>query len=231
MSLASQLRKAAYAVPLVFALAASNANAAPQKTLEVDQLDLSKPVPTNTCFESNAKGTAFSKLTEVMNKRNQIVVAAANQVIEASAGSSPQRGEVFTSSVDGKEGYDIGFNVPKEQMQSSSSLCLMTIKDINIYDVYKLQTVPSEVDKGEMGIALRNSHKNGLKVMMTARSQGGALIVLQYNPKRGGGALLSADANGNSAGDLSYMVSMGYSKKAKEILGIQDVQTVALAPQ
>ncbi len=69
--------------------------------------------------------------------------------------------------------------------------------------------------------------------MMTAQSSGGALLALQYNSAQGYGGLISADANGNKAGTLGNMASIGYSTKAKELLGIiptDKKETVAMAP-
>lgn len=203
---------------LLVALAAANANAAPSTTVELDTLDLSKPIPTNVCFESNAKGTAFDKLKTAMNARNQIVVATANQAVVSK--TNPLQAELFSSTINGSEGYDITLDTPKERMAETSGACLTAIKNINIYDVNKLTAVPAEVNKGEMGVALRNAHTKGTKVMMTAQSTGGALIALQYNAAQGYGGLISADANGNKAGTLGNMASIGYSTKAKELLGI-----------
>jgi hypothetical protein len=230
MSFAKNFRQVAVPVATAITLAfAANANAAQPATVELDQLDLNKPVPNNVCFETNAKGTAFDKLKAAMSARSQIVVATANKAVVSA--DTPLRAEIFSSTSNGSEGYDIELSVPKDRMAETSKACLIAVKNINIYNVYTLKAVPPEVNKGELGVALRNGHSNGLKVMMTAQSNGGAILALQYNPARGGGALTSADASGNMAGDLGYMATLGYTPKAKELLGIKgEPQIVAMAP-
>lgn len=230
MSLTTALRKAVYAAPLVFAAAAANVNAAPPTTIELTQIDLNRPIPNNVCFEDSSKGKGFDKLKSAMNARGQIVVATANQAVVTQSGGNPLKGRIFSSSEDGREGYIISLNLPKEQISADTGYCMTSIRDINIYNVFTLQGVPPEVNKGELGTAFNSGYKNGIKILMTARTYGGALVALEYSPSNGKGALVSADANGNSAGTLGVMASMGYSSKAKEKLGIQDSPSIAMAP-
>lgn len=223
MSLASTLRKAAYAAPLAFALAAANANAA-LPIIEPDTADLSKPLPSYSCFVTNEKGTAFDKLVKAMNARNQTIVATADQVLPTG-----KRAQIFTSARDGSEAYDIGLNTPKDQMKDTDKACFRTVKGVNIYNVYSLNGVPNEVNKGELGIGLASAFKSGTKVVITGVLEKNGLYVVTYNPEKGHGTVILSDANGNRAGEASIMSSVAYTKKAREFLGID--QSVALANQ
>lgn len=222
MSLASTLRKAAYAAPLAFALAAANANAA--QTIELDTVDLSKPLPSHSCFVTNDKGTAFEKLTKAMNARSQTIVATADRVFPTGKAA-----EIFTSARDGSDGYDIRLNTPKDRMKDTDQACFMAIKGIDIYNVYTQNAVPERVNRGELGIGLTNSLKAGTKVLMVGIADDRAMLVVTYNPEKGHGAVTIANGNGNQAGAASYMKDVAYSKKAREFLGID--QALALAPR
>lgn len=213
MSLSSTLRKAAYAAPFVFALAASNANAG--QNIELDTVDLSKPLPSYSCFVTNEKGTAFEKLTKAMNARSQTIVATADKV--AKTGRSAL---IFTSARDGSEAYDIGLDTPKNNMKESGQACFRSIKSVNIYNVYSLNGVPQEVNKGELGIGLTNCFKAGTKVFMTGVVGKSGLFVVTFNPEKGYGAITVANSEGNQAGDFAFMGDVAYSKKAREMLGI-----------
>lgn len=211
----------------------ANANAAEPNTIEIASLDLNKPVPTNICVESNSNGKAWDKLTTIMNARNQIVVATADQAVTAPNGQSPYKGKIFTSDSQGDEGYIIVSDVPKAQTAKSPSFCLTTLKSTSIYNAFSSNAVPAEVNQGELGIALRNNAKAGLNIVMTGTTPGGALIAVNYNPKDkdARASLKSSDNKGNTAGDLAYMVHFSYTPKAKQMLGIVDEPNIALNSQ
>jgi len=202
MSVANSLK---YALPLVFMIAA-NANAA--DTLEIDQLDLLKPIPSG-CFVDNNKGTAIEKLRAAMGARGQKSVVAANQVV---VGSNPYQELMFTSNLQqGGEGYEI--NSDSALGQVGSGYCLARNQKVYIYSVFNSQGVPSVVNKGEMGKALTNDDKKGYKVALTMLTEQGTLAAVNFNPETGKGVLISADGNGNHAADLAILVGAGYSAK------------------
>ncbi len=222
MSLASTLRKAAYAAPLAFALAAANANAA--QTIELDTVDLSKPLPSHSCFVTNDKGTAFEKLTKAMNARSQTIVATADRVFPTGKAA-----QLFTSARDGSDGYDIKLNTPKDRMKDTDQACFSTITGVDIYNVYNQSSVPAKVNKGEVGVGLTNSGAKGTKVLMAGVMDGKLLHIVTYNPADGHGAVTLANMSGNLAGPASYVGDLAYSKKARDLLGID--QSLAMAPR
>lgn len=192
-------------LPLVFMIAA-NANAA--DTLEIDQLDLSKPIPSG-CFVDNNKGTAIEKLKTAMGARGQKSVVAGNQVV---VGSNPYREQMYTSNLQqGGEGYIVDSSAPMGQ--AGSGYCWTRNQAVYIYSVFNSQGVPNEVKKGEMGKALTNNDKAGLKVALTMLTEQGSIAAVNFDPKTGKGSLKSADGNGNHAANLAFLEGAGYSAK------------------
>jgi hypothetical protein len=218
MSFAKNFRQVAVPVATAITLAfAANANAAP--TLELDQLDLSKPIPSG-CFESNSKGTAISKLKTAMFARGQKSVVAGNQVV---VGSNPYQELIFTSNLQkGGEGYEINSDKPMGQI--GTGYCLQRNQAVYIYSVFNSQGVPNEVKRGEMGKALTNQDKAGTKVALTILTEQGSIAAVNFNPLTGKGTHVSADGNGNTAANLAFLVNTGYSSSlpdnVKAALGI-----------
>lgn len=216
MSVANSLKN--FVAPMVLVAAfATNANAA--DTLEIDQLDLSKPIPSG-CFVDNNKGTAIEKLRAAMGARGQKSVVAGNQVV---VGSNPYQEQMYTSNLQqGGEGYIVLSDKPMGQ--AGSEYCWTRNQKVYIYSVFNSQGVPSIVNKGEMGKALTNQDKLGTKVALTMLTEQGSIAAVNFNPSTGKGVLISADGNGNHAANLAFLESAGYSAKLpdtiKSALGI-----------
>ena len=207
---------------------ASNANAADSKIVELSDLNLSQPIPSNVCFKDSDQGTAISKLQAAMVARNQKSVIVANQVgVATGADKSPFRERLFSSNLQqGGEGYEVNSSAPMGQV--GTQYCLSHNQKVYIYSAFNSNGVPAVVNKGELGLALNNNNKVGSKVVLAALTEQGTLSVVNFNPATGEGSLKFADANGAHASDLP-IVSAGYSPKlspaAKKSLGIKMSQT------
>ena len=213
---------------LTSAFMIANVNAAdPTKFIQVAELDLNKPIPSNVCVKDDAQGTALSKMRTIMGARGQKSVVAGNKVVP---NFDPTNGglveKMFTSTlVQGGEGYDVSSNRPLGQ--AGTEYCFAQNQKVYVFSVFnKLAGVPSGVNKGELGVALVNSDKAGVKVALTMLTDKGTLQVVNFNPATGDGSLKSADGNGNNAGNLAYLKNTGYSASlpsaAKKALGIPD---------
>ena len=216
MSLATQLRKAAYAFPVVFAIAA-NANAA--QTLELSAIDLSKPLD-NVCVADSQDGRAADKLDRILEARGQSKVVEANQVVVAVKNGSPYRGVIFTSnltplnpekkSVYG-EGYLVISNKPKGQ--DGTQYCLSENNATILANAINPKGVPKTFSVGEMGQALSNSSTNANSNMaFGALTSRGTLLTVDFNYNTGKGGMIFADGSGNNAAGFP-LVDAGYSSE------------------
>jgi hypothetical protein len=218
---------------LTSAFMIANANAAdPAKFVQVADLDLNKPIPSNVCVQDDAQGTAVSKMRTIMGAREQKSVVAANQVIQ---NVDPANGglveEMVTSNLkQGSEGYMVSSNRPLGK--PGTVYCFAQNQKVFIYSAFNSAGVPSIVNKGELGIALTNNHKAGLKVAIAALTEQGTIKVVNFDPSTGRGSIKGADGNGNKAGNMAFLVNAGYSASlpsaAKKALGIPD-ESVAQA--
>jgi len=213
---------------------AANANAADQaKFVQVAQLDLNKPIPSNICVKDDEQGTALAKMKAIMGARGQKSVVAGDKVIP---NFDPANGglveKMFTSTLEqGGEGYDVSSNRPLGQV--GTAYCFAQNQKVYVFSVFNSVGVPSGVNKGELGVALVNSDKAGAKVALTMLTDKGTLQVVNFNPATGDGSLVSADGNGNNAGGLAALKNTGYSASlpiaAKRALSIPMGDAIASA--
>lgn len=210
----------------------ANANAAEPRIVELSDLNLTKPIPSNVCFKDSSQGTAIDKLQTAMIARGQKSVVVANQAVAAlGADKSPYRERIFSSNLQqGGEGYEVNSSSPMGQV--GSQYCLAQNQKVFIYSAFNSKGVPAIVNKGELGIALVNNDKAGYKVVIAALTEQGTLSVVNFNPLTGNGSFKSADGNGNNAGNLATLVQTGYSPKlpvaAKRALGIPEESVASL---
>lgn len=209
----------------VFMMTSAQA-ADPAKFVQVAELDLNKPIPSNVCVKDDAQGTALSKMKTIMGARGQKSVVAGNHTVQ---NNDPAHGglqeEMFTSTlVQGGEGYDVTSNRPLGK--AGTEYCFAQNQKVYIYSVFNSVGIPALVNKGELGVGLVNSDKAGSKVALVMLTEKGSIRVVNFNPSTGLGSLKSADGNGNNAGDLAALRNTGYSASlplaAKKALGIPE---------
>lgn len=220
MSIASKFAPATAALALVFGLAANT---------NIALATAGQPIPEQTCFASDAQGPANEKLNVAMKARGQRIIITADQAIPAvDAKGQPlfkteYKENIFTSSLDGSEGYNIVSNLPGGQV--GTNFCIRAaLTDVNLYNAYTAKGIPPEINKGELGRVLSNSSsKHGFNVMMTAKTHGGSLVVVRKStkPNEQLGAFTAAQANGENAGALADFGRIDYSPLAKQALGIK----------
>ena len=226
MSLASKFAHSTAAFVLAFGFAA-NTNIAYAAS--------GQPIPEKTCFTSDAQGPANEKLNVAMKARGQRIIITADQAIPAvDAKGQPlfktdYKENIFTSSLDGSEGYNIVSDAPGGQV--GTNYCIRAaITDVNLYNAYTAKGIPAEINKGELGrVASEASSKHGFNVMMTAKTRGGALVVVSVDTKSKGtlGDLVAAQANGEKGGSLAHFGRIDYSPLAKQALGIKTPDVLA----
>lgn len=224
MSLASTLRKAAYAAPLVFALAASNAHAE-SRIVELTDLDLSKPLPSNICFVDSAKGTAASKLNTALQARNQKSIIISDKVAKDGNAAfifSSNLVQVYPDvpNLFG-EGYDINTEQPSNVV--ASKYCMSTLRKTYVVYNESVKIIPGVFGQGEMGQALTNLGKNGIKLAYGGITDKGTLISMNFNGQSKKGAVFSADGKGNTAVFFpveNARYSPNLSADAKAIIGL-----------
>ena len=233
-SLTSALKKAAFATPFVFALAA-NVNAQTPPTIEPTATDLTKPVgPACVKTTPGQPGlSAWDKLIMIMDARGQIVIGSGNQLV---AGNQ-KRELILTTAYNGKEGYIIDSAAPKSERKESSGFCLMPLKAVSAYNAFTSTDIPPPLkDKGQLGVAIQNNHNAGLKVVMIGVHTQGSLVVVNYDPTSGRASMKGSDYQGNRARDEAYMQDFAYGKKALEFFQTSSSDktdppsVVALAP-
>lgn len=211
---------------LVISFANLNANAADQaKFVQVAELDLNKPIPSNICVKDDAQGTAHAKMKTIMGARGQKSVVAANQPVQ---NTDPAHGglqeRMYTSTLQqGGEGYDVSSDRPTGKL--GTTYCFARNQKVYIYSVFNSAGVPAIVNKGELGIALANNDKAGSKVAIAALTDKGTITVVNFNPDTGRGSQKFSDGKGGTAFDYPLM-GAGYSASlplaAKKALGIQE---------
>ncbi len=203
---------------------AANANAAePAKFVQVADLDLSKPIPSNVCVKDDAQGKAIDKMRTVMGARGQKSIVAGNQPV---ADTDPAHGglqeRMFTSTLlQGGEGYYVLSDRPTGK--AGTTYCFSQNPKVYIYSVFNSNGVPEIVNKGELGVALTNNDKVGMKVAIAALTDKGTIAVVNFDPHTKKGSQKFSDAKGGTAFDLP-LVDAGYSASlpisAKRSLGI-----------
>jgi len=217
---------AASVVALPLAFTAANANAEPtSRNVELTQLDLSKPLPSNICFVDSSKGTAISKLMTALGARNQKSVIVSDKV-----GAMGSVAAIYTSNLVRVrqdvpnlfgEGYSIGSDHPASVV--SSGYCLNRLD--RTYVVYNetVQRIPGIFGDGELGQALSNAAQKGDKFAFGGLTDLGTLVAVRFNSQTQRGAVLSSDGSGNSA--IGFPIeNAGYSKNltadARQVIGL-----------
>jgi len=121
-------------------------------------------------------------LNKAMKDRGQKIVFAANQAVP----NINEKGErvlidgqenkyfenIFTTSGDGGEGYNIISDAPSGQVGKTYGIALK-VTGVRLYNIYNSSGVPAEVNKGELGASLRKAHSFNRNVAMTAKTSGG----------------------------------------------------------
>lgn len=195
---------------------AANANAAePAKFVQVADLDLSKPIPSNVCVRDDAQGKAFDKIEAIKKARGQYNVIEANRVGRTDANGNAYAEIAFTSNLKASEtkgwmgeGYMILSNAPKGQ--NGSEYCSSTNVSTGLASAINGKKVPDVVDKGDLGQALNNLMKADKKVGYVAVTGKGTLIAVNFNYKTGKGGYELADGGGNNPLPLP-LVDVEYS--------------------
>lgn len=193
---------AATVVALPLAFTAANANAEPtSRNVELVQLDLSKPLPSNICFVDNNKGTAISKLMTALGARNQKSVIMSDKV-----GATGTVAAIFTSNLERVdkdipnlfgEGYKIGSNDPLSSV--SSRYCVNALQSTYVVYNEAVQRIPGVFGRGEMGRALSNATQKGTKFAFGGLTDLGTLVAVSFDPSTKRGGVMSSDGSGNGA--------------------------------
>lgn len=223
---------AATVVALPLAFHAANANAESANTgsriVELADLDLTKPLPSNICFVDSAKGTAASKLNTALQARGQKSIIISDKV-----GKTDDVAKIMTSNlVQVKpdvpnlfgEGYSVGSNDPSNTV--SSKYCMNTLR--RTYAIYNeaVQQIPGVFAYGEMGKALTNAGQKGSKFAFGGITDKGTLLSVNFNGDTKRGGIMLADGGGNTA--IFYPIanarySPNLTVDARNILGLPPV--------
>lgn len=216
-SLATTLRKAAYAAPLVFA-AAANVNAAPP-TIEPSSTNLTKPY-INGCVKTTPGQpgmTAWDKLVTVMTARGQMIVGSGDKLAPTGRFETIL---TISNNFSGGEAYIIDSGAVKGKHKEADGFCITPLRGAAAYDIATLSDVPKVLDKGELGIALRNQHKVGSKVAYAGATLNGSLVVVHFNQNSGKGSMIISNNLGMQAGDSSYYINFDYWDKMKKVFEV-----------
>lgn len=234
----STAAKVALAVAVAFG-AAANANAAETPTLEIGQLDLSRPLRAAVCVADTLGGvTAPEKLATIMVSRSQGSIITANKAHVMDGKGSSKSEDIFTVQMDadrnivqGGEGYRIASNMPKGQ--SGTKYCLIPYEQVVVLPYGS--EVPTGVNKGVLGQALTNASNSGRKVSIVAMTPQGSLDILNYNYATGVSGLVAGPTDGSAFVPKAAYVDTSYSKNlsiaTRRSLRVPEGAQVALAPQ
>jgi hypothetical protein len=208
------------AYSLACSLVQANSNNAP-RIVELADLDLSKPIPSNVCVKDSPKGKAFDKMIAMVQARGQKSVVAGDQVLR---GDNSRENIISSTLKQGGEGYKIASDRPLGKQ--GTEYCFTSYPKVYIYSVFNATSIPSLVNKGELGLGLSNSHIAGSKVAIVMLTEKGTLAAVNFNPNTGKGAVHTADGNGDNSAGIALLVKTGYSstlpKSAKKALGVPD---------
>lgn len=202
-SLATTLRRAAYAAPLVFAAAAANVNAQGLNS---------------GCAPKEA-------INAVLMKEGQFIIAQGNRVTD------DRNINVFTSNNDMTLGYNLEGDA--KTLKDSKTICMRTMYDgINLNDAGN-KAAPAWWNNisANKGIDPQKAYVNGARAVLVARSftkaaDGsripGKYIVLHGNVKDDFGAVWGVTPNG--VPDSAFaMVSFATTQHFTRMLGAQSV--------
>lgn len=226
MALKQSLANVAYAVPVVFALAAGTASAQAQlPVIEPSTTDLSKPIAA-ACVETTPgqQGlTAWDKLKTIMGARGQLIAASGNKIVQ---GKNERRELIFSVSnnFSGKEGYIINSAASKAEREQATGFCFRLAATSVSVDISKLDQVPSVLNQGELGVALTNNHNLGSKVAVMGMSSQGSLFAVHFNPLTHKAAYKGSNAQGGQARDLAILEDFDYSDKMKAVMGLANTK-------
>ena len=230
MSIATKAFKTAVVAPMVLAafLGAANANAA-SRTVELSDLNLSQPLPSDICFVDSAKGKAITKLNTAMHARDQKYVIVADKYtpfgnIADFSTSNLKRMNPNIPNLFG-EGYHIAGDVPKSQI--SQRYCLNTMQAT--YVVYNdgVKVPQGTFAKGELGKALTNGSKNlEHNFAYGALTDLGTLMTVSFNSHTQEGTVFDADGRGNHP-SFYPLVDTGYfsnlTADARDAIGLPPI--------
>lgn len=191
------------------------------------------PIAPKTCFTTDSSGQAVDKLRAALKARDQKLVLTADQAVPfvkdgkrvLSASGDPvtlYKENYFTSSPDWKEGYNVVSDSPSGE--AGSSYCIKSLyTKVKVYNAYTLNDVPSEVNKGELGKALRGEQSINRNVAMTAETVGGNVfaVVVDTKDPNAYGSMTLAGIDGNKAGGLADFRQVVYAKGIASSLGIR----------
>lgn len=224
------LRKWGPAALTTFFMAA-NANAAdPARFVQVADLDLSKPVPSNICVKDDDQGHALDKIETIRKARGQTYVIEADSLHQKSGDSSPYAGVTFTSNLKPStikgflgEGYMIISNAPKGE-QGTSYCFNISNSTTGIVSAINGTKVPSAVNIGELGAGLNNAMtRSDSKVGYIGVTTKKTWVAVTFNHMTKKGGYVLADGEGNGSLPIA-LVNVGYSRELpssyKKALGI-----------
>ncbi len=198
---------------------AANANAAdPARFVQVADLDLKNPVPSNICVRDDDQGSAFNKIETIRKARGQTYVIEADSVHQKTENSSPYAGVIFTSNLKPSEtkgflgeGYMITSNAPKGQ--KGTSYCFnISNHTTGIVNAISGKKVPTAVNVGELGVGLNNAmNRSDSRVGYIAVTTERTLVAVTFNHKTKQGGYVLADGAGDGSIPIA-LVNVEYSK-------------------
>lgn len=218
-SLATTLRRAAYAAPLVFAAAAANVNAAPP-TIEPSNTDLSKPY-IEGCVKTTPgqpEMTAWKKLGAVMTARGQMIVGSGDKV---GATGKSETMVTISNNFGGGEAYIIDSGFVKGKHTEADGFCITPLRHGVAINIATSNGVPKVLDQGELGMALRNQDKAGSKVAFAGMTMNGSLLAVHFDQNTKKGAMKISNAAGMQAGNSGVFINFDYWDKMKKVLAAQ----------
>jgi hypothetical protein len=235
MAFNSTALKTTLAAPILAVAFAANAQTK-LPVIEPSATDLSKPLA-SACVETTPGQpslTAWDKLKTIMGARGQLIVGSADKIVQGN-----QRRELtvtISNNFSGKEGYIIDSAASKAERETSKGFCFSPLASAAFVDVSKLDKVPYNLNKGELGVALTNNHNLGSKVAFMGVTEGGSLHAVHFNPDSQDrkGALKASNSQGGQARNLAVFENFDYSPKMKVVMeqlsaAKPDAQVAALA--
>ena len=235
MSIATKAFKTAVVAPMVLAafLGAANANAGSAHVVELADLNLHKPIPSGTCFETNSKGTASEKLDIALAARDQKRVFDANRVTLYGKETNILTSNLKLMNPKIPHLYGEGYHIVADGLknQEASGYCIDRLKATYVVNSDEVKVGQGAFGRGEMGGALRNGSRNAQNnFAFGALTDLGTLIAASFNSHSLEGTLILADGGGNSS-VRAPLVDADYSKhlsnQSRAVIGIPPVEAVA----
>ena len=222
MAFNSTALKTTLAAPILAVAFATNAQTK-LPVIEPSATDLSKPVAA-ACVETTPGQpslTAWDKLKTIMGARGQMIVGSGDAVLQKNA----RQEMIFTiaNNFSGGEAYIVDSATNKADRVNSRGFCFERVASAGFVDNSKSSAIPAFLNKGEMGIVLKNNNSLGSKIAVIGTTLNGSLIAVHFNPDSKSpnyqkGALKTSDAQGNGFRDTAILHNFDYSDKMKAVM-------------